>query len=59
VIVECALCDRVYDDARCWTICPHMPLETSSKPFDPTANPHGYCREHDLIGCPNHGALRD
>ena len=48
--VTCALCNRSYDDARCWTICPHMPLEFGSKPFHPTENPHGYCRDHDLAG---------
>ena len=24
--VRCQECERGYDDARCWTICPHNPL---------------------------------
>lgn len=46
-------CGRRYDDARSWTICPHMPLEGPVAPRaeDPAA---GYCREHDLFGCPFH-----
>lgn len=49
-------CGGTYDDAVCWTTCPHTPLGTSPKPFHPKTNPNGYCREHDLIACPNHGA---
>jgi hypothetical protein len=24
---NCVKCGRAYDDAQCWTICPHMPLD--------------------------------
>lgn len=27
MIVQCHLCSRVYDDAKCWTLCDHGPLE--------------------------------
>lgn len=51
------LCDKGcglrYDDARSWTICPHNPLDGPPESRD--ANPEaGYCREHDLFGCPLH-----
>ncbi len=42
MIVRCETCKRNYDDAECWTICPHGPL---------WANPGAYCREHDLVDC--------
>jgi len=52
-ICDTADCGRRYDDARAWTICPHMPLEGPPAPrsVDPA---RGYCREHDLFGCPLH-----
>lgn len=50
--VQCPDCQKSYDDARCWTICPHMPLEGPVKPR--SEDPHGYCREHDLFACPMH-----
>lgn len=48
MIVTCDKCDRTYDDATCWTICPHNPLYRG--PADVL------CKEHDLFNCPNHGA---
>lgn len=38
-------CGRLFDDAEQWTICPHGPL---------WADPRAYCRDHDLVDCPNH-----
>lgn len=29
MIVVCQECNRIYDDAKQWTICPHSPLYTS------------------------------
>lgn len=49
----CPKCSASYDDARQWTLCPHMPLEGPAAPR--SENPAaGYCREHDLFGCPFH-----
>lgn len=45
MVMECVDCHIVYDDATCWTTCPHGPL---------WADPDAYCREHDLINCPFH-----
>lgn len=42
MIVTCEECSYVYDDAVCWTICPHGPLGGGNR----------YCREHDLDPCP-------
>jgi hypothetical protein len=47
--VRCHSCDRVYDDAECWTICPHGPL---------WAGVSAYCPLHDLVHCPNHPPTR-
>lgn len=44
MITRCEKCGRVYDDASCWTICPHGPL---------WASPTAYCRIHDLVNCPH------
>lgn len=38
--VHCPTCRRGYDDAQCWTICPHGPL---------WAGPHDYCRKCDTV----------
>lgn len=52
-VVTCPTCDLVYRDEDCWTIRPHMPLAGPAEPRD--ANPAaGYCKEHDLFGCPFH-----
>ena len=40
--VACEKCSRAYDDAECWTICPHGPLWAASQ---------AYCPEHDLVNC--------
>jgi hypothetical protein len=50
MLVTCESCGVSYNDEYRWTVCPHMPLESTPEPFDPVANPHGYCREHDLFG---------
>lgn len=36
MVVECKKCQKIYDDARNWTICPHRrlednPLETNAQ----------------------------
>lgn len=50
MIVECARCNRRYDDAERWTICPHNPLEYSASAL--------YCSYHDAFNCPHpHNAL--
>lgn len=41
MIVVCDHCDRRYDDARSWTICPHNPLDV--RPDDLV------CRRCDLV----------
>lgn len=43
MIVTCEKCQRFYDDASCWTICPHNPLYRSADSV--------LCREHDLFDC--------
>lgn len=43
MIVVCDHCQRLYDDAEQWTLCPHGPL---------WAGWEDYCREHDLVACP-------
>lgn len=37
----CDLCNRSYDDATCWTICPHSPLSDAV----------AVCRKHDRVNC--------
>jgi len=48
--VRCEKCGRGYDDAECWTICPHGPLWAAAD---------AYCREHDLVDCPMHEKKAD
>jgi len=47
--VQCSICGRYYDDARCWTICPHGPLEFPLGSYCPRCDTvveiHGKC-EH-------------
>lgn len=45
MIVRCENCKRLYDDAECWTICPHGPLWAAHD---------AYCLEHDLVNCRFH-----
>lgn len=59
VRVTCPTCNERYNDETAWTICPHMPIDGPCEPFHPTTNPNGYCREHDLFSCPNHGELNE
>jgi hypothetical protein len=42
----------MYDDAECWTSCPHGPLYGAQGAYS-TANPNGYCKRCDLVG-PHH-----
>lgn len=48
MIVECEKCHRFYDDAKCWTICPHGPLEFPNDHYCPNCDTvkllHGPCR---------------
>jgi hypothetical protein len=46
VIVSCPNCQKRYDDASCWTICPHNRLDVDPRKV--------LCREHDLFDCPFH-----
>ncbi len=39
-------CGQVYDDAECWTICPHNPLYRGVE--------EQVCKRHDLFDCPYH-----
>jgi hypothetical protein len=32
MLVQCDDCNRVYDDANQWTICPHNPLDVGPGP---------------------------
>lgn len=45
MIVECQKCKALYDDAECWTICPHGPL---------WASVGSYCPRCDLVDCQTH-----
>lgn len=49
MIITCDKCARQFDDATCWTICPHNPLHVDPK--------KQICKEHDLFDCPFHGKL--
>lgn len=54
---RCESCGRGYDDAVCWTICPHQPLGSPNvERADATAEQRErvYCREHDMFRCPLH-----
>lgn len=42
MIVRCPVCYSRYDDAECWTICPHGPLWAPART---------YCKKHDLVNC--------
>jgi hypothetical protein len=53
--VQCRECQRLYDDAQRWTICPHNRLEASPEGDGRGEHGLGYCEEHDLFNCPNHG----
>lgn len=33
--VQCETCQRSYDDAECWTLCPHGPLWARLDAYDP------------------------
>jgi hypothetical protein len=47
MIVLCLKCGRYYDDAVCWTICPHGPLEHGLDEYCPKCDTiisrHGPC----------------
>lgn len=45
MVVRCPKCHRLYDDAKCWTICDHGPLWERAD---------AYCREHDMVNCDFH-----
>jgi hypothetical protein len=49
--VTCETCHREYDDAKCWTICPHGPIEWPLTDYCPKCDTvkslHGLCR-HQL-----------
>ena len=49
--VQCDVCGRGYDDAECWTICPHGPLWAGLKEYCPKCDTvesvHGQC-EHQV-----------
>lgn len=52
---RCLRCDRGYDDAACWTICPHGPLDVPLGQFCPV---HDLARPYqpatfDFLGCPH------
>lgn len=58
--VQCPTCDRVYDDAQRWTICPHNRLEASPEGDGRGEHGSGYCEEHDLFNCQfEHKSWRD
>ena len=52
--VQCSECQRLYDDAQRWTICPHNRPEASPEGDGRGEHGAGYCEEHDLFNCPNH-----
>jgi hypothetical protein len=43
MMVTCPKCKDRFDDARCWTICPHNSLDV--------AHDEPYCRRHDFYNC--------
>lgn len=49
--VQCPACDRRYDDAQRWTICPHNRLEASPEGDGRGEHGAGYCEKHDLFNC--------
>lgn len=52
MMVRCEKCDRYYDDADRWTICPHNLLEAASDAPRYTCGQPGYCAGHDLFNYP-------
>jgi hypothetical protein len=46
--VQCDKCGRFYDDAECWTLCPHGPLAFPLNDYcykcDTLRSIHGRCR---------------
>lgn len=54
--VTCPKCEKPYDDAVRWTICPHYRLEASPDGDGRGEHGSGYCEEHDLFNCPNHAS---
>ena len=46
--VTCPACRRIYDDATCWTLCPHGPLWAGVNDYcprcDTVVSVHGKCR---------------
>lgn len=67
MIVECPDCHTVYDDAKCWTICPHPTLD-GPPPGQVDASGHfkhdcdccvylGAFDEHDLYYCTQGGLI--
>lgn len=51
--VTCSTCNRLYDDARCWTLCPYGPLEWSLDSYCPQCDTveelHGPCRHQEVL----------
>ena len=49
--VICETCKKSYDDAKCWTLCPHGPIEFALSDYCPRCDTvitlHGKCR-HQL-----------
>lgn len=52
--VTCEKCQRQYDDAQRWTICPHNCLEAHWEGDGRGPGGGGYCEQHDLFSCPFH-----
>lgn len=50
--MNCERCGRAYDDAQCWTICPHMPLDGTWRDGHGAPGEHGFDQEkrHALPG---------
>ena len=50
---QCEKCERYYDDAKCWTICPHGPLWAGLHDYCPRCDTvkiaHGPC-QHQIEG---------
>ena len=57
MVVRCDKCERLYDDAEQWTICPHGPLgyphDSYCRKCDTIKEVHGLC-QHQVEDAENH-----
>lgn len=45
----CDKCDKVYDDARCWTICPHPSLDEDIRNYPKPVERTGQGKAESIV----------